>query len=237
MHLRHAACVGVVGSILWAGAAPADAATITSVNQFILPGFSTGSLSVGAPVSPNNDNTAAPSPDLLAATIFLNAGGFGNMDYEFNVADSGGTTEYFFTTTVVNNTGIAWTDFHFQLGFGTGANFLPLNVASALDFDAPGNDPAPTSSIFPVLNHQWNVVEWSGATVNYAGSPAGGPVLVAFSLSIDVPDGIVGLNPQGVNRFTLRSFPTAPLQAPEPTTAALLGVGLACAALRRRRRT
>ena len=78
-------------------------------------------------------------------------------------------------------------------------------------------------------------MEWSGATVNYVGGPGGAPFSVAFSLSIDVPDGVAALHPQGVNRFTLRSFPTAQ-QVPEPATAALLGVGLAWAAVRRRGR-
>jgi hypothetical protein len=57
---------------------------------------------------------------------------------------------------------------------------------------------------------------------------------VAFSLSFDVPDGLAALNPEGVNRFTLRSMPTAQ-QVPEPTTITLIGLGLLCGALRRRR--
>jgi len=216
--------------------AVASAAPNTWRPQFILPGFSTGSLTVPLPVSPNNDNTAAPSPNTIATGgfgIFLNAGGFDILDYEFNIADSGGTTEYFFTTNVVNNSGVAWDDFHFQLGFGTGAAFVPVSAGFGLDFDTPDADPAPTSTVFSVLNHQENLVEWSGATVNYLGGSAGAPFSVAFSLSIDVPDGVAALHPQGVNRFTLRSFPTAQ-QVPEPATAALFGVGLAWAALRRR---
>ncbi len=218
--------------------ARAEAAVITSINRFILPGFSTGSLTVPLPVSPNNDNTAAPSPNTIATGglgIFLNAGGFGILDYEFNLADSGGTTEYFFTTNVVNNSGIAWNDFHFQLGFGTGAAFVPVGAGLGLDFDTSNADPAPTSTVFPVLSHQANLVEWSGATVNYLGGPAGAPFSVAFSLSIDVPDGVAALHPQGENRFTLRSFPTAQ-QVPEPATAAVVGLGLAWAAVRRRGR-
>jgi hypothetical protein len=71
--------------------------------------------------------------------------------------------------------------------------------------------------------------------VNYLGGGAGAPFSVAFSLSLDIPDGLGALHPQGVNRFTLRSFPTA-AQAPEPATAALLALGLAAAAARRRSR-
>jgi hypothetical protein len=239
MRLPHALFVRVLAmSVFCAMAGRADAGVITSINQLILPGFSTGSLTFSLPVEPNNDNTVAPSPNTIATGgfgTFLNAGGFGILDYEFNVANSGGTTEYFFTTNVVNNSGVTWADFHFQLGFGTGANFIPVGAGAGLDFDIPGGDPAPTSSVFPILNHQSNLVEWSGATVNYLQSGAGAPFSVAFSLSLDVPDGLNTLHPQGVNRFTLRSFPTA-AQAPEPATAALLVIGLAAAAARRRGR-
>ena len=211
---------------------------ITDINEFILPGFSTGSMTFSPAVAPNNDNTAVPSPNTVANPgfgIFLNAGGFGILDYEFDLDNSGGTSETFFTTNMVNNTGVAWNDFHFQLGFGTGSQFVPVGAGLGLDFDTPDGDPAPTSSVFFVLNHQANLVEWSGATVNYLGGPGGPPFSAAFSLSIDVPDGLAALHPQGVNRFTLRAFPTAQ-QVPEPTTGALVVLGLACAARQRRGR-
>ena len=236
MRLPHAVFVRVLAvSVFCAIAGRADAGIITSINKFILPGASTGSLTFSPAVAPNNDNSVAPSPNTITTPgfgTFLNAGGFGISDYEFNVANSGGTTEYFFTTNVVNNTGIAWTDYHFQLGFGTGASFVPVAGGFGLDFDTPNGDPTPTSSVFPVLNHQSNLVEWAGATVNYLGGPAGPPFSVAFSLSMDIPDGLAALHPQGANRFTLRSFPTA-AQAPEPATVALLALGLAATAARR----
>ncbi len=237
MRLRHSFRVGVLAaSVCCVGVSGADAAVITGINQFLLPGFSTGSLTHSLPVAPNNDNTGAPSPNTVATGgfgIFLNAGGFDILDYEFNLADSGGTTEYRFTTNVVNNSGVAWTGFNFLLGFGTGANFVPAAVGVGLDFDLPGSDPAPTSSVFPILDHQAHVIDWSGATVNYLLGPGGAPFSVAFSLAIDIPDGLAAFHPEGANRFTLRSFPTAQ-QVPEPTTLALAGVALASFAVRRR---
>ena len=228
----------MAAAALATNATGADAGVITSINEFLLPGFSTGSLTFSLPAAPNNDNTAGPSPNTISNPglgVFLNAGGFGILDYEFNVDNSGGTTEYFFTTNMVNNTGIAWDDFHFQLGFGTGAAFVPVGVGVGLDFDTPDGDPSPTSTVFSILRHEANLVEWSGATVNYLGGPGGGPFSVAFSLSIDIPDGLAGFHPDGLNRFTLRAFPTAHA-VPEPATAVLVGMVLACAAMRRRRR-
>lgn len=237
MRLRHSFIV-VVMMASFASARNADAATITSINQFLLPGSSTGSLTFSLATAPNNDNTAGPSPNTIATGgfgVFLNEGGFDILDYEFNLANSGGTTEYFFTTNVVNNTGIEWADFHFQLGFGTGDDFVPAAAGIGLDFDTPDGDPAPSSSAFPILDYLPTLLEWSGATVTYVGGPGGAPVSTTFSFSIDIPDGLAAIHPDGVNSFTLRSFPTAH-SVPEPVAGLLIGVGLAGMALRRRRR-
>ncbi|BCS34962.1 hypothetical protein TBR22_A41880 [Luteitalea sp. TBR-22] len=230
-------CIGLCIVGLFCGAGRnAEAAVITGIGQFILPGASTGSLSFSPAVAPNNDNATAASPNTISTGLgpFLNAGGFGILDYEFVVAESGGTTEYAFTTNVINNTGVAWNDFHFELGFGTGDSFVAVASGAALDFDTPDRDPAPASSVFPTLDASSNRLDWSGATVNYLGGGAG-PFSSAFTLSFDVPDGIAALNPQGLNRFTLRSYPTA-TPVPEPTTSALLVAGLAILASRRRAR-
>jgi len=69
---------------------------------------------------------------------------------EFVVANSGGTTEYLVTQSLVNNSGQTWTDFHFELGFGVGTDFIRSGDTDGLDFDTPDQDPAPTSSVFAV---------------------------------------------------------------------------------------
>ena len=203
-------------------ASTAEAATITNIPFIALPGFSTGNVSTSTNPAPNNDNTSAPSPNVIPFTVFLNAGGLGIMETEFALTNSGGTTEYRFTQTLINNTGRPWTDFHFELGFGTGASFVRSGDLDGLDFDTPERDPAATSSMFPLLTHQSDTLDWQGATVPSIG-------VVLFTFAIDVPDNLSAFHPTQLNRFTLRQFATVP----EPGLMALLGTGLLL--LRRRR--
>ncbi|MGH9321992.1 MAG: PEP-CTERM sorting domain-containing protein [Vicinamibacteria bacterium] len=196
------------------------------MSVFSLPGASTGSLGpVGSTPDPNNDNASAASVNTIPSSVFLNT--FGTTEIEFVLATSGGTTEYRFTQALVNNTGQTWTDYHFELGFGTGASFVPSGIVDLLDFDTPDMDPSPTSSVFTVLNHQPNTLEWSGGSVPAISS-------VFFTLAFDVPDGLEAFNPSGLNRFTLRQFPTT-AAVPEPGTLLLMGAGIVGIVMRRRR--
>ena len=208
-------------------ASAAQAAIITGVGSFELPGFSTGSLSPGLTPAPNNDNAAAASPNQVTSSVFFNT--FGIADFEFVLADSGGTTEYriLFGPFYVNNTGVAWDGFLFELGFGTGASFVRSGALDLLDFDLPDADPLPTSTVFPTLSHGTDALEWSGATVPSVGS-------VLFTLSVDVPDGLAAFHPTGLNRFTVRQTPIA-AAVPEPAALLLLATG-GTVWLRRRRR-
>ncbi len=234
MKLRHWFAIGTVAAVAIGACPNAEAAVITDVNV-ALPGFSTGSIGpIGANPAPNNDNSVGPSPNAINASVFLNSGGFGSMYFDFGVTDSGGITEYFHTITVINNSGVKWSDFHFELGFGSGANFVPAGAGFGLDFDSPNGDPSPTSSAFTVLNLGPTAINWNGGSVNYLGGAGGGPFSVAFTLSFDVPDGLAAFHPDGLNRFTLRAFPTA-VAVPEPTILTLLTAGLAIAVSRRRR--
>ena len=217
------------GALLLVGAlVPATgAATISSVSSVSLPGPSTGTVGpVGATPAPNNDNTAAASPNLVPASIFFN--GPGTAEIEFAVGNSGGTTEYSFSQSLVNNSGQTWSGFRFDLGFGTGTSFVPASSTSGLSFDLPNRDPAPSSSRFTVLDHQMARLDWSGAQV-----PAIGSVLFAFS--VDVPDGLAAFHPAGLDRFTLQGTPIAAAPIPEPATLLLMSAGLGFVAWRGRR--
>lgn len=147
-------------------------------------------------------------------------GGVGTLDVEFVVEHSGGTTEYLFTQTICDDTGFAWTGFHYVLGFGPGANFVRFSLADLLDFDAPGGDPAPTSDGFSVLDLESDTLDWSGGSI-----PSAGSLFQVFP--IDVPDGLCAFNPSGQSRFTLRQSPIAGSAAvPEPGSLALVGIAL-----------
>jgi hypothetical protein len=136
---------------------------------------------------------------------------------EFAASNSGGTTEYRFTQTFINNTGQVWTGFVFELGYGLGAGFTPSGATDGLDFDWPDADPTPTASLFSMLSHQSDRIEWSGGNV-----PSVGVLTLAFA--IDVPDSLGAFNPGQVNRFTLRQSPIVGSQSvPEPSSMLLLG--------------
>ncbi len=209
-------------ALVLSAAQVAGAATITAATVFGLPGSSTGTLTVGPTASPNNDNQT-PNPNVISATIFFNT--FGSADLEFQLAVSAGATEYqFVLQPLVNNTGLSWSAFQFELGFGTGQEFVRSGGLDALDFDLPDAVPAPTSTVFPSLSQQADVLLWDGVLIPSVGS-------VGFSFGVDVPDGLAAFTPSGLNRFTVRATPIAPSPVPEPGTLGLIGGGLIAAGL------
>src|SRR6476620_8879201 len=95
----------------------ADGATVKSVISFLTPGFSTGSMGpVGNTPAVNNDDDLGASPNVIPYNVFFNSAGI--LETEFVLENSGGTTEYRFTQTFLNNTDPVWTGFRIELGYG-----------------------------------------------------------------------------------------------------------------------
>ena len=227
VRFRLLAAAGVIVCALFTDA---RAATISNVN-LALPPNTTGSFGpFGTPPAPNNDEAGASNPNQITIAPFFNNAGIG--DLEFILTSSRGTTEYRFVNQLANLSGVTWTNFRFELGFGTGAGFVRSSALDALDFDAPNVDPAPASNRFTTIDAQSDVIDFTG------GQPMGIGIAV-FTFAIDVPDGLDIVNPYGVNRFTLRLSPNgvvAPPEVPEPTSMVLLGSGLLALAAKARRR-
>jgi PEP-CTERM motif len=197
----------------------AQAAVITGFGSTSLPGTGTVGPIGGIPAAPNNDGAAGTNPNTVAYNLFFNSDGL--LEVEFRLANSDGTTEYRFLQSFLNLTSQSWSSFAFELGFGSGASFVRSTNADGLDFDLPDNGEPPSSSAFATIDHQSDLLHWSGGTVGFIGR-------APFAFSIDVPDDLALSNPYGANSFTLRQTPNAPASSPvpEPTSLAFLGVGL-----------
>ncbi|MEM7682448.1 MAG: choice-of-anchor F family protein [Planctomycetota bacterium] len=174
---------------------------------------------VAPPAAINNDNQVGTSPNVLFI-LQKDYVGIGPVDIVLDVIDSGGTTEYFVTEGVQNNTGLDWSGYHVELGFGTGAGFVKSAPGDGLDFDSPEFDSDldffPGGFFFPsVAATEDDLIAGGGVMPDFAF--AGN-----FLFHVDVPDGITS--------FTIRQ---SPIPVPEPASIAALGVGVL--ALRRRR--
>jgi hypothetical protein len=191
----------------------AHAGVITSYNGAVGSGTATvngaSSGPISSPAAPNNYNPngpGGPSPNVL--TVVKDFTAVGPIAMQFTATNSGGSTSYLFQESVTNNTGVNWTDFHFQLGVGFGAGFV-LDTAPPF-FDATNG---PSSDSFSVLNANLFEVNWSGPP-GIANGATG-----IFQVQIVVPD---ATPPATGYDFTLREFPTVP----EPSSVILMGAGL-----------
>ena len=226
---------GVVCMGMLAVAADARAAVITGFGTTIT-NNATGSIGPvgGVPVAPNNDNGAGPSANVVTSNHFL----FNTLplDFEFQLANSGGTTEYLFTPSFlnINFTGLTWTQFSFELGFGTGAGFVRSGAGDGLDFDTPDGNSAAFSPMFPAVAQKEDSLFFSGASI-------GSVQAAAFVFAVDLPDNLQKFSPYDLNRFTLRITPNGapvpdPTPVPEPGTMMLLGTGVAALVAKNRKR-
>jgi hypothetical protein len=220
--------------MLTAAAADAGAAVITGIGTTITNNQS-GSIGPvgGVPVAPNNDNTSGDSANVVASNFFMK--NTLPMDFEFKIENSGGTTEYRFTPSFFNIDfagAITWTQFSFELGFGTGAGFVRSGAGDGLDFDF--GDPSAFSPMFASVEHKADSLFFSGGSVGSI-KPA------AFFFAVDLPDNLQKFNPYELNYFTLRITPNGtpapePTPVPEPGTMMLIGTGIAALVAKNRKR-
>ncbi len=176
---------------------------------------SVAGTTISPPSDPNNDDVVGPSPNGVFVTQ-KNYVGIGPVDLQFDVSDTGGVTEYLITEGVANNTGLDWSSYHIELGFGHEAGYVKSTLGDGLDFDAPDYNSTfffnPSPGFFPTYSVSEDDVYATGGVMpnsTFAGY---------FQFTIDVPDGITS--------FTIRQ---SPIPAPEPSTWALACIG--CIAL------
>lgn len=172
---------------------------------------SVAGVSIPPPVAPGNDDVVGSSPNELRVTQ-KDYTAIGPVDIEFTVMPSDGTTEYTILEGVSNSTGIDWSGYTLQLGFGVGSDFVPSDSGDGLDFDAPDYNSPVDFDPFPLFPFP-TLVTWDEDLIEVGGGL--GLMNTQFAeplvFPIDVPDGI--------ERFTLRQ---QPIGVPEPSSFSLL---------------
>lgn len=168
------------------------------------------------------------------------------VDFLINVVDPSnlGISEYAFEALHVNHTGIKWTGFKMQLGFGSFDpsnfaidNFIQSSDIDRLDFDrvelndnSPGRTPVPIyfGIGLPESGHASNALTWSDVVI---GSPGNAPA----TYHVDIPGSAnIPSTTSSDYQFTLRLTPIAAISAPEPGTYAMYMLGLWVWSSRRR---
>jgi hypothetical protein len=179
------------------------------------PGLGVASAPIVSTLTPDNDNQIGGGPADNNIDVNLKRFDFNDyIDMEFTVRPSQGTTEYRVVEFVDNNTGIPWSGYQVQLGFGTGAAFVPVSslaLPPALDFDALTYDSAPSSPGSIVTTLSPDLIVFTG--LHGAGAKQ-------YEFRIDVPNLPTSL-PGIIDKFTLRQ---TPIPIPEPTSVALLAL-------------
>ena len=166
-----------------------------------------------------------------ARTLDINKtfNGLEPIDIEFNVQNSGGTSEWKTNEFVKNNSGAEWRDFHFELGIGTGIGFVRFSANNLFMFSNPPTANSVSIDVgagVGVLRPFEESFGTNSALLEYISTSGSGvlsnPInILRFpNLSIQIPDGI--------DKFTLRETPTTDgKRIPEPSTILLTFLGLA----------
>jgi len=163
----------------------------------------------------NNFPTATPSSNSVTLpTTFTSVG---SVDSVLQGANSAGTTEYLFTVTTLDNTLSPFSSLVFQIGTGTGANFVPLGLFGsptqprfAGDFAFPAS--IATSTHFGSTNQFPASLTFSGGSL-----AAGSSDRETFTLA--VPD-------QGTTPFLFTLRETAAAASPVPEASSVISFGL-----------
>lgn len=187
------------------------------------PGTAAVITSSGTTAHPNNDNFRGrgnPNVERLG-TLWLGAAG--RAQTQFDIEDSGGTTEYAVTVSVTNQSGVDWAGYNFSLAVGgeRGAAPVPSATGDGFGFDVSSvGDPLPESDGRLRLHRRLeDVLDFSGPFPDNSS--------MRFSFSFDIPDRLA------VHRVWLLEQPAL---VPEPGTFALLAGGLGVVVLWRRAR-
>ncbi len=169
------------------------ASVVTAFGGASGPGLDSMSFNnLGTP-NPGNDDVVGESPNWIS----VNQKAYNSVDYidmvfiveEFGVP----TTEYIMTEGVHNGTLEEWTDYHLELGFGTGADFVVSPPGDGLDFDAPDYNSPFVFLPFTTVTVNEDTIDAVDGFV-----PPGN--FHVFGFTIDVPNGIT--------EFTVRQWPT-----------------------------
>lgn len=204
----------VYGSTAQAGIIPAS----TSGGVISISGGGTGSVNGPFTFHSNNDGATIAENFAAVSKIFTS---LNPIDIVLKVDPSDGITEYLFAEGIANLTGVTWTDYHIELGFGTGANFQLADPSLFLAFD---NSPAADSFEFSTVTPDPNV----GQVLKYEGGVVLPNSNLSLNFTIDVPDLISRQIPQ----FTIRQYPSVP----EPSSIVMIGLGAVGMLLVARRR-
>jgi hypothetical protein len=188
-----------------------------------------GLVNVAAVITtaPNNDDEPGTDAANNVVSPLKRFDSTGYIDMVFTVTPTQGVTEYLFSEFVDNNSGINWSSYTMQLGFGTGAGFNQTGGAGdGLDFDTGppgGNSLPPSSAVFPTVTRP------NEDTLTFSGGIQSTDAQL-YQFRIDVSDLAAATGPR---TFTIRQQPIA---IPEPSAIVFAALALAGFAVKRRYR-